>query len=873
MFDVRPIDRNGRLDLEKISSVRSPKRAEPEKQKIHTVNNVVPSTSDIRPSGGISFGQDSSKILENRIASQETALNARPLSDNSETLFSKPVSDIKDDYFEKEARRFRKILAEEKKQAEREKFKKHEVSVFSDDIDNVNKVTVEFTQRKEEDYRGEAQYSKYADEYDSHHLEDFDYFEKFKSPREKEKNRKEKTKKEKLGGFSLGDIFFYERYYRSLSAKKLAFSFAGSAFAIFIIIFGYNLINKGFWVKKTALENSEKAYASLISAKDGLSGKDFQAASMNFEEAYSNLEQISKDIDSLGSIVVESSKYIPYLSKLSSGSHLVEAGKDLSKAGALASSSIQTLDKIKNADGESKEKISYLKIFEDNRDSMNQIAELIKDASENLDSVNVSDVPEEKRNQFIALKEKLPLACEFFEEFTANEKIFADILGGNGPRKYLFLFQNNQEMRATGGFIGTYAVLDIFNGRVRKFFIDGIFNPDGQLSDRIVPPIPVQKISANWSMHDSNWWPDFPRSAEKATLFYEKTGGPTVDGVIAITPSVLEKFLAITGPIEMPEYDVIIDKDNFRENIQTEVEDNYDKELNQPKKILSDLAPKILDKMFNPENVSDAAGMMNALGESLNEKHILIYSKNWEIEKVLSAQGWSGEVLNTSKDYVSVINTNINGYKTDGVISEKISHKAEIQPDGSIIDTLTVTRHHNGGDTSYDWWNKVNADYMRVYVPKGSRLLGADGQTREFDSPPLDYDALGYKRDPQVKMEEDSMAVDEESGTRVYEDSGKTVFANWVYVSPQETVEMKYTYLLPFKIDADLTAKPADTYSLLAQKQSGSEGSEFSSEISYPDFYKTLWKYPDGCHEENNSLSADTDLKTDKFFGVALSKK
>ncbi|HBR71803.1 MAG TPA: hypothetical protein DEA27_03310, partial [Candidatus Moranbacteria bacterium] len=32
-------------------------------------------------------------------------------------------------------------------------------------------------------------------------------------------------------------------------------------------------------------------------------------------------------------------------------------------------------------------------------------------------------------------------------------------------------------MRATGGFIGTYGLLDISNGHVRDFFIDGIFNP------------------------------------------------------------------------------------------------------------------------------------------------------------------------------------------------------------------------------------------------------------------------------------------------------------------------------------------------------------------------------------------------------------
>ncbi len=318
---------------------------------------------------------------------------------------------------------------------------------------------------------------------------------------------------------------------------------------------------------------------------------------------------------------------------------------------------------------------------------------------------------------------------------------------------------------------------------------------------------------------------------------------------------------------------ITIDKNNFIENIQTEVEQNYDKELNQPKKILSDITPKILDKIFNPDDFSDLVKTMGILSDSLNEKHILIYAKNWEIQKVLSTQGWSGEVLDSQKDYISVINTNINGFKTDGVIDEKIKHVANIQEDGSIVDTVTITRHHNGGNTPYDWWNKVNADYMRVYVPKGSKLISASGQTREFNSPPLDYDALGYKRDPQIKMEEDSMFIDEDSGTKIYEDSNKTVFANWVYVSPQETVEVKYIYLLPFKVNTDLKTKLTDTYSLLAQKQSGSSESGFSSEVIYPDFYKILWKYPDGLENIGNSIKIETNLKTDRFIGIAFSKK
>jgi hypothetical protein len=668
------------------------------------------------------------------------------------------------------------------------------------------------------------------------------------------------------------------RYRKNQLSKRAAFSFLTATTIIFLFFFGTGFFYHGLKVRDLAMENGKIAYANLNDAKEGIIKRDFDGAIFKFNEAYDRFDMIQKDINSLGSVIVESSRFVPYFSKLSSGEQLSEAGKNISRIGVLATDIIKTLNNIKNPT-EGAEPVSYLKIFQDSDKNLTEIALRINDLQGNLEKINLADIPSEQRDNFVALKKKIPEINKFVSSFSEEGKILTDVLGGNGPRKYLFLFQNNQEMRATGGFIGTYAVLDISDGNVRNFFVDGIFNPDGQLREKIIPPEPIQKISAAWSLHDSNWFPDFPMSAEKASWFYEKTGGPTVDGVITMTPTVMQKLLEITGPIEMSEYAVTIDKDNFLEKIQYEVEVDYDKELNQPKKILADLTPLILDRVFNVQNISDITKTLDVLLASLNEKHILIYSKNYNIEKMLSENGWSGEILDTEKDYLSVINTNINGYKTDGVIEEKIEHKADVQSDGSIIDTVTITRKHTGGDTDFDWWNKVNADYMRVYVPRGAKLIHASGQTNEFNSPPIDYSALGFKKDPQVGMEEESMIIDSESGTRIYEDSGKTVFANWIYVSPKESVTISYSYILPFKLQADSMNNPADTYSLLAQKQSGSVGSQFSSKIVYPSTYQTIWKYPSEeisdfstDEDQKNGIGLESKLNTDKFVGIAFKK-
>lgn len=662
---------------------------------------------------------------------------------------------------------------------------------------------------------------------------------------------------------------FSKRFFAAFKMRT-PYSFASLSLVVLVSILAMNFAGKTLRIKDSVLNSGNHAYANLAEAKDEIMNKDFHKSSLKFNEAYNNFDEISRELDDLGGILIEISKYLPYFSKLSAGVHLAEVGKDVSSVGMLAGEVMDTLDGIKNPMNSDAE-VSFLEIFQNTDKNSREILVLLERIQDNLSEVNADDIPEDQRIKFIEIKNKLPEAIKFIKAFIDNNQIFTDVLGGNGPRKYLFLFQNNNEMRATGGFIGSYGVLDIFDGRVRNFFIDGIYNPDGQLREKVVPPIPIQKISAAWSLHDSNWFPDFPTSAEKATWFYEKTGGPTVDGVIAMTPTVMQKLLEITGPIEMPEYGLSIDSNNFIEKVQYKVEVDYDKEINKPKQILSDLAPKILDRIFNEKKISDAMKTMDILMESLNEKQLLIYSRSYEIEKKISAEGWSGEVLQTDKDYLSVINTNINGYKTDGVIEEIIDHESEIQNDGSIIDTVTITRQHKGGDSEYDWWNKVNSNYMRVYVPKGSVILEASGQTREFNSPPLDYDALGFKRDPQVKSEEDEMKIDEESGTKIYQEFGKTVFANWVYVSPKETVVIKYKYVLPFRIDLESENK-VNAYSLLAQKQSGSLGSKFSFSLRFPGNMNPLWRYPHDSLEDEREIRLKTDLKKDKFIGIAFSK-
>lgn len=694
----------------------------------------------------------------------------------------------------------------------------------------------------------------------------------------KNRGREEYIKEEENheNHFKFSDFFLPSSFTLSFGFEKLKksmYSFGGIALIITFAFIAVPLIEKSLDLKSRVLGESQEGYDNLGAAINNAKSRDFESSLLDFQKASENFSLASEDLNNIGGALVDASRFIPFISKFSSGKNIMEAGKHVALAGQSISETLKVLSSLENPINDSQtENFSFLEIFQATEKNLATARDELENANNNLGKVKVEDLPSDKQSQFMEIKKKLPEVLALIGGFLDNSDIFIDILGGNGPRKYLFLFQNNQEMRPTGGFIGSYGLLDIYDGRIRKFFIDGIFNPDGQLRDKIVPPKPIQKISAAWSLHDSNWWPDFPTSAKKAIVFYEKTGGPTADGIITLTPEVLKKLLELTGPIELPDYNMTIDSNNFIETIQQEAEINYDKELNQPKKILADLAPVVLDRIFNAKSFDSVSRTLGVLSSGLSQKQILLYSQNEELQKIISREGWSGEILSTGGDYLSVINTNINGYKTDGVITENIEHSAEIQEDGTVIDSVAVTRKHTGGNTQYFWWNKVNADYMRLYVPLGSKLLEVEGQTREFTEPPLDYDALGFKRDPDVQREEQNMDINGQTGTRTYDESGKTVFANWVYVSPQETAVIKYKYLLPFKVETNLADGRGDSYSILFQKQSGSIGSKLVSKIKYPANFKIIWQYPDDPGA-NGEINYNANLETDKFIGAVFVKK
>ena len=102
------------------------------------------------------------------------------------------------------------------------------------------------------------------------------------------------------------------------------------------------------------------------------------------------------------------------------------------------------------------------------------------------------------------------------------------IAGDEKNKTYLILFQNNTELRPTGGFIGSYGLMTVKSGSMGSLSIHDVYEADGQLKAHVDPPMAFRDYMSqpNWFLRDSNFDPDFALSAQQAEWFLEKeTGG------------------------------------------------------------------------------------------------------------------------------------------------------------------------------------------------------------------------------------------------------------------------------------------------------------------------------------------------------------
>lgn len=499
-----------------------------------------------------------------------------------------------------------------------------------------------------------------------------------------------------------------------------------------------------------------------------------------------------------------------------------------------------------------KERQELLKLIKQNRDQFLAISQKITAAKNELAKVKTNNLTYFLPNQLLALDTVLTQVVANTELALPILSNAADILGLNQEKVYLLVFQNNLEMRPTGGFIGSYGLLKIKNGKVVDFFTDDIYNLDKYSKNKLKakPPLPLQKYlkQDQWYLRDANWSADWPTSAQQILWFYEQErkyaglGPQKIDGVIAITPEFISHLLGVVGPIMAQE--VLFQPENFTAQLEQFVEFDYPKygfNRDNRKAIIGEISKIIIGRLeqLPPQ---EAIKVWLAFKANIDQKNILVYLTKPDLQSYFARRNWAGEVRETTGDYFMVVDSNLGSLKTDQVMEKSIAYNLSIDAAGDPIAKLALTYEHRGQKKSGIITDYQN--YLRLYLPVGSWLLKAtldDGQTL---------------KNLEILKE-----------VTIGQESGKLVSALF-FVTP---VGQKRVLTLEYRLPEDLKKQYQNgDYQLLAQKQPGTIGHELKINLNFSQPINSYQSQFLPGEFSRYNLSWQTDLAVDREYRVGF---
>lgn len=638
------------------------------------------------------------------------------------------------------------------------------------------------------------------------------------------------------------------------SEKKFQYSLA-----LFLLLslasagwFGANqLLGSGLALKGKVLGVTDSALSHLEQAKTDLLLQNTQLAQTQFNQAYLDFSQGLNDLNTAESFIKSLTAVLP---QTRNSQAILGAAVLTSQAGIDLSQFALYLQNLKFTSAGVVGTDDLARDFGVMQENLNSGSANIKEALALFEQVKSDSLPEpfkvkfsQAQNQLTALNAGLAGVNGLFG---LAQKILL------GQKNVLFVLENNNELRAGGGFIGTYGAATISQGKLLNLEINSIYDLDGQLKDFILPPLPLLAVNPRWYLRDSNWFADFPQSAKKISSFYEKEGGETPDLIVALTPKLITELLALTGGVKLPLYNLELTADNFVENVQVATSVNYDKTLNSPKQLLADFVPALFESLEKLKADKKDA-LVETIFNNLQNKQIIFYSRDPQIQNALSQFNWTGEIKPAPKDYLAVYSSNLGGSKTDLFIDQSIGLKTQITPEGEIINTLSLTRKNNLPKLP----QAKNLSYLRFLAPKGSQLLSSGGFSPQNL---IKLEQSFAKTDPEVYAWEKNLVTDTLSQTQIGEEAGKTFFGNWLELNGDEVKTVSLTYRLPFKF------RNPDSYSLLLQKQPGAKAAAFNFQLSFPGRTE-LWANFTAQSSNSDSLNHELTLDGDKFLGAVIS--
>lgn len=637
--------------------------------------------------------------------------------------------------------------------------------------------------------------------------------------------------------------------------KRISISAAGVLLLVILLLGGWGVVNV-----QAARQIADEGLAgkqSLEFAQVAIGNQDFARAQSDIAEAKEHFETADKLFNRF-----QVYRIIPGVAtQLTAMDNVLQAGISLTSGIETVTAIGAEVNDVLGATGEdvsfadisAEDKGVILKTLSESSVELQSVKSDIELASLAIEAIPDTGLLEPVQQVTTPLKEQLPTLQSLVTQAIPLAQTLPAIMGYPSEKTYLFLLQNNRELRPTGGFIGTYGILKLENGEIQTFVTDNIYNLDNQAADIITEPSPApiaaHTSTQNWLMRNSNWFPHFPASAAKAEQKYHEQGGPEddIDGVIAVTPTFISSLLALTGPITVEGQQFT--NENLTDTLQYESQigfanDGLDE--SERKDIIGDLASQLMDELFALDQ-SQLPDIWEVFTENVNEKQILINVDDPLTQALIVEQNWAGEMKPYTGDYLMFVDANLAALKTDEVMDRTVRYSVS-EENGDYYGTAEMEYQHNG---DFGFFVTRYRTHTRIYLPQGSELVESSGFATG------DKIQNGQPTDPEVYEETFIQASGEET---TY-----TVIGGFTSIEPRTTGTLRIKYKLPPSIQQQIRQ---GNYALTVQKQPGTiaHGLEVDFDIGRP----ISGMEPLDTSEKigENKAAFRTDLSVDRQFRV-----
>ena len=410
------------------------------------------------------------------------------------------------------------------------------------------------------------------------------------------------------------------------------------------------------------------------------------------------------------------------------------------------------------------------------------------------------------RGQLVTVQQSLESTKQSLSNIKPLLALLPKLLGQPDEKQYLLIFQNDAEIRGSGGFLTAYAILKAHRGKVTPLVSQDIYELDAKFGNRVQAPESIVKhlpLVNYWHLRDMNLSPDLKVSMETFIPNYKKVASnKDFDGIIAMDTQIVVDLLSILGKVGVAnwgEYHSEIVPECNCPQVVYKMEDyatrpTYYIKQNRKGMIGPLMHSILLHVMGSPKKLWPQfieIGLKN-----IQEKHLMFYfPDDDDMQQVAESFNAAGRIQDYNHDYFHLNDTNFAGAKSNLYVKQEIEQEIEVSSDGTITKTVTIeyTNPEPPDDCNLEsgglCLNGLLRDWVRIYVPEGSEVI----------------EILGSDIDQNT-----------------FKDLGKTVIEAFIELRPESRTKLIVKYQLPFKHQS------GEAYKMLVQKQPGAKNHHYT---------------------------------------------